>query len=103
MRWRGPGCDRSATARAARREVTVSDTKQDFEQRIRERAYFLWQQDGCPDGHADQHWERARDIEAAREGDDRRIDIEGEDSFPASDPPSHSRITGDAPRRRARS
>jgi Protein of unknown function (DUF2934) len=81
----------------------VSDTKQEFEQRIRERAYFLWQQDGCPDGQADQHWERASEIEATREGDDRRIDIEGEDSFPASDPPSHSRITGDAPGRRARS
>jgi len=81
----------------------VSDTKQELEQRIRERAYFLWQQDGCPDGHADQHWERASEIEGTREGDDKRIDIEGEDSFPASDPPSHSGITGDAPGRRGRS
>jgi hypothetical protein len=73
----------------------VSDTKQELEQRIRERSYFLWEQDGCLDGHADQYWERAREIEVAREGDDRHIDIEGEDSFPASDPPSHSGITGD--------
>jgi hypothetical protein len=81
----------------------VSDTKQELEQRIRERAYFLWQQDGCPDGHADQHWERASEIEGTREGDDERIDIQGEDSFPASDPPSNSGITGDAPSRRGRS
>jgi len=33
-------------------------------------------------------------IEVAREGDDRRIDLEGEDSFTASDPPSHSRSLG---------
>jgi hypothetical protein len=71
----------------------VSDTKQEQEQRIRECAYFLWEQDGCPDGFADQYWERACEIEAAREEYDRRIDIEGEDSFPASDPPSHSGIT----------
>jgi hypothetical protein len=77
-------------------EVTMSDTKQELEQRIRERAYFLWVQDGCPDGYADQHWVRATEVEAAREGDDRLIDIEGEDSFPASDPPSHGGITGAA-------
>jgi hypothetical protein len=73
----------------------MSDTKQEIEQRIRERAYLLWEQDGCPDGHANQYWARASKIEAAREEDDRHIDIEGEDSFPASDPPSHSGITGD--------
>jgi hypothetical protein len=72
----------------------VSDTTQELEQRIRERAYFLWEKDGCPDGHADQYWERARAIEIARERNDRRIDIEGDGSFPASDPPSHSGITG---------
>ena len=29
------------------------------EQRIRERAYFLWQQEGCPENQADAHWHRA--------------------------------------------
>lgn len=33
------------------------------EQRIRERAYFLWREDGCPEGRADEHWHRARDLE----------------------------------------
>ena len=30
------------------------------EERIRERAYRLWQQDGAPDGRADEYWEKAR-------------------------------------------
>ncbi len=34
-----------------------------IEQRIRERAYFLWQQDGCSESRADEHWRRACDIE----------------------------------------
>ncbi len=33
------------------------------EQRIRERAYFLWRQEGCPEGRADAHWHRARELE----------------------------------------
>ena len=33
-------------------------------QRIRERAFFLWQQDGCPDGQSEEYWERARELQA---------------------------------------
>jgi hypothetical protein len=29
------------------------------EQLIRERAYVLWEQEGCPDGRADVHWSMA--------------------------------------------
>ena len=29
---------------------------QDVEQVIRERAYHLWQESGCADGHAEAHW-----------------------------------------------
>jgi Protein of unknown function (DUF2934) len=28
----------------------------DLEQTIRERAYQLWLENGCQDGHADAHW-----------------------------------------------
>ena len=38
-----------------------------MEQRIRERAYFLWRHEGCPEGRADEHWHRARELER-REG-----------------------------------
>lgn len=37
----------------------------DLEQKIRERAYQLWMQDGCPSGQDDEYWYRAeREIRA---------------------------------------
>jgi hypothetical protein len=27
--------------------------------RIRERAHEIWREEGCPEGHADEHWRRA--------------------------------------------
>jgi len=64
----------------------------DLAQRTRERAYALWQQEGCPDNQAARHWERAQAAELA--ATDRLIDVEEEDSFPASDPPSRSAAIG---------
>jgi len=32
------------------------------QQLIRKRAYHLWEADGCPDGQADEFWERAREL-----------------------------------------
>lgn len=44
----------------------------DFEAAARERAYFLWEQDGRPDGRADQYWQRAVDsLRRERDGDGR--------------------------------
>jgi hypothetical protein len=31
-------------------------------QRIRERAYHLWEADGCPEGRAEDYWERAETL-----------------------------------------
>jgi Protein of unknown function (DUF2934) len=31
----------------------------DLNERIRRRAYALWEQEGRPEGHADDHWVRA--------------------------------------------
>ena len=28
----------------------------DENDRVRERAYFLWLEEGCPDGEAERHW-----------------------------------------------
>ena len=61
-------------------------------QRIRERAYVLWQQDGCRSGQADRHWRGASSDEHAAA--ELLVDVEEEDSFPASDPPSRSVVTG---------
>jgi hypothetical protein len=38
------------------------------EERIRERAYHLWQQDGAPEGRADEYWEKARSQVLAESG-----------------------------------
>ncbi len=35
------------------------------EQRIRERAYFLWQQEGCSENQSDEHWQQAREVESS--------------------------------------
>jgi Protein of unknown function (DUF2934) len=34
----------------------------DRENRIRERAYFLWLEEGCPEGQAERHWQAAEGI-----------------------------------------
>jgi hypothetical protein len=42
---------------------------QDLEKAIRERAYQLWEKDGCPDGQAEGHWLAAqRDVLSASLG-----------------------------------
>src|SRR5215472_7602017 len=46
--WRGP-----PRARLAKRETGMN------EQKIRERAYALWQQEGCPHGRDTEYWLRA--------------------------------------------
>jgi hypothetical protein len=38
----------------------MSDTNHDLETRIREHAYVLWEEDGRPEGRAEEYWERAR-------------------------------------------
>jgi hypothetical protein len=42
----------------------------DFEKRVRARAYKLWQEEGCPEGRAEVHWERARELVAIEENID---------------------------------
>ena len=59
------------------------------EQRIREHAYLLWLEEGCPEGRAEAHWEAACRRDAEREA---YVDAEGAESFPASDPPSHTPV-----------
>jgi len=63
------------------------------EQRVRDRAYHLWEADGSPHGMADTYWHRAR-IELGEE--EQAFDELLEDTFPASDAPAHSGIAGPA-------
>ncbi|WP_428491172.1 DUF2934 domain-containing protein [Rhodopila sp.] len=44
---------------------TKNEQKMRLEERIRERAYFLWQEAGCPDNQADGFWQHACEIHCA--------------------------------------
>jgi hypothetical protein len=70
--------------------IAMSDDPLAREDRIRLRAYQIWRDAGCPDGAANEHWLVAE----AQEAEDAEVDEASEDSFPASDPPSHTGIVG---------
>jgi hypothetical protein len=41
-----------------------ADMADDFEERVRARAFHLWQEEGCPEGRADVHWDKAQELVA---------------------------------------
>jgi Protein of unknown function (DUF2934) len=49
----------------------MSSHHQELENRIRERAYALWQADGMPEGRAEEYWERARRLITAEDDSNR--------------------------------
>jgi hypothetical protein len=57
----------------------MSETEHDLEERIRVRAYLMWQADGMPDGGAEQYWHRARE----------RIEAETHSSYPPAESSEH--------------
>lgn len=79
---------------------------QQLEQRIKERAYDLWQKEGSPGGRDQEFWERARLMVTAegaapmqtplgaRTTAERNADAAVVQSFPASDPPSFTTTMG---------
>ncbi len=69
----------------------------DRNDRIREIAYSLWLDEGCPDGEAERHWSTAEAMVDA-EPEERKL-IEGEPpGEPVSEPPITARR---APRKAA--
>ncbi|HSV00978.1 MAG TPA: DUF2934 domain-containing protein [Roseiarcus sp.] len=46
----------------------------DREDRIREIAYFLWLEEGCPDGEADRHWSTAEAMHDAQPSERKRLE-----------------------------
>lgn len=71
----------------------MSDKSPDREERIRARAYALWEAEGRQDDKAEHYWHRAREEEAAssdvpHDSPSGSLDDQLTDSFPASDPPS---------------
>jgi hypothetical protein len=73
-------------------------TPDDKEARIRVRAHLIWESEGRPDDRSEVHWEIATRIieeeDAASLPDtEDKLDEAGEESFPASDPPSMTQPT----------
>jgi hypothetical protein len=57
----------TAAGSAVRKARTGRMSEADLEALIRQRAYELWERDGCPDGRDDAHWAEAeREFGAAR-------------------------------------
>ena len=42
----------------------------DLQKRISDRAYKLWQEEGCPEGRADVHWDKACELVAIEDNID---------------------------------
>jgi hypothetical protein len=38
----------------------LAETKEGLDQVVRERAYLLWEQAGCPEGHTEDFWHQAQ-------------------------------------------
>ena len=68
----------------------MSDARTISQERIREKAYELWEAAGRPDSSPEAFW---HDAERMLHADEREYDKALADSFPASDPPANSGIT----------
>lgn len=67
------------------------DIMDDLTQKIRERAYQIWIDEGQPEGQERAHWERAaRELGVDQDVDQKHERLEEglEESFPTSDTPS---------------
>jgi hypothetical protein len=53
--------------------------------KIRERAYLLWEEAGCPEGQGNEFWSLAQQEISMQ---DASVDETLEEAFPASDPPA---------------
>jgi hypothetical protein len=70
---RRPPCKRDV-ARASELEPEVVMT--DRNDRIREMAYFLWLEEGCPEGAAERHWLAAETLIESEPLERKRIEGE---------------------------
>jgi hypothetical protein len=75
----------------ARMSKNINTDQADLAQdRLRDKAYELWEDAGSPDGHAEHFWHMAeREVKAEEKDYDKAL----MDTFPASDPPAHSGFT----------
>jgi len=63
----------------------LDDSDEARQQRIRERAYHLWEADGCPHGRELEYWERAREL-VGMEEHPHFADLPNPATVPGADP-----------------
>ena len=56
----------------------MTEAGKTIEDRVRERAYALWEKDGRPDDRSDEYWQRARS------------EVEAEDAEPGNERPDNA-------------
>ena len=49
-----------AVALSANKENIMAEPEKTIEDRVRDRAYALWEKDGRPDGRSEEYWQQAR-------------------------------------------
>ena len=47
----------------------MAEPEKTIEDRVRDRAYALWEKDGRPDGRSDEYWQQARSEAEAEEAE----------------------------------
>ncbi|WP_322787264.1 DUF2934 domain-containing protein [Paraburkholderia heleia] len=75
--------------RSSRAHIGGTIMNEQREERVRRRAYQLWEDDGAPEGRADEYWSRAEKQIAAE------YDAEGDTSSIASDQAGKRRLAGE--------
>jgi hypothetical protein len=68
MRFSGPAAKERAFEKkpleaAANAKLFPNEELESQHQRLCERAYALWEREGCPEGKTDQHWFQTRAFE----------------------------------------
>ena len=66
-----------------------STEERDRDERIRAHAYRLWKEEGCPEGRAETHWEKARELVAIEDNYDDTLKpnpIEDFENSPTGEP-----------------
>jgi len=58
----------------------------DIEQRIRERAYRIWLEEGCPEGREKEHWDMATELVAIEDGQRSTLKPVNQNLGPTGDP-----------------
>ena len=62
----------------------MQSTEMNRDEEIRQAAYKLWQEEGCPDGYDVQHWLKAEAILVEEKGPRNRPDLRNRSKQPKS-------------------